>query len=209
MKKKIEPCTREKIFSIELCVASVTFNLSDMSVYRSPWIAKSKILYIRRWSHRPNLRSKPENTAFSLTLPLLSERMYSRHVAGVKMAGTRGFNEVVCSLFRWWPQSDCSKRNVRNTLEIVNASTEKIEKLRRRHGVCLTRERRNKKMKIFDMHAASVHSSPESFDDLFCWHYLVTSCSTWLLSFCHCYRMSCFGNSWKIQLLRGSFVSFF
>lgn len=131
------PWTSEKIFSIELCVAKVTFNFSDKSEKRSPWIAKSNTLYILRWSHRPNFKLRPEKTAFSLMFPLLSDNTYSKHaVAGVRIEGALSIVDVGCwSLFKWCPQSDCNKRSVRKTFEMVKASTLTIEKFRRRHGV--------------------------------------------------------------------------
>lgn len=127
------PCTRENIFSMLLWVARVTFNFSDISVNFSPWITKSKTLYIRLWSHRPSLRSRPEKIAFSLTFP--SVMMYSRHGGGVKIYGDLGTREAEGSLLTCPPQSeDWRSRKVRKTLETVNAKTLTIEKLRSRHG---------------------------------------------------------------------------
>jgi hypothetical protein len=87
------PWTSEKIFSIELCVASVTLSFSDNSANFSPTTAKSKTLYILRASQRPSLSSRPENTAFSLAFTLVSARTYSRQVAaGVRISDAFGLD---------------------------------------------------------------------------------------------------------------------
>lgn len=88
-------------------------------------------------SHRPSLRSRPEKTAFSLALTLVSARTYSRHVvAGVKITGALGNSDVD----KWsllCPQSEtCSSRKVRKTFETVKATTLMMLKLRSRHEVC-------------------------------------------------------------------------
>lgn len=128
------PWTSEKIFSILLCVANVTFSFSDISPNFSPIIAKSNTLYIRRWSQRPNWRFRLEKMAFSVTFP--SVKIYSRHGEDEKVSedlGTR--EEVDCSLLKCCPQSEVWRSlSVRNTLEIVSAKTLNIEKFRRRHG---------------------------------------------------------------------------
>jgi len=132
------PCTSENIFSMELWVAKVTLSFSDSSVNFSPWLTKSNTLNILLESHLPNFRSRPEKTAFSLTFPFESAKIYSRHCdAGVKIIGDFGTIDVVISLFKWCPQSVCNKRNVRKTFETVSARTLRIEKLRRRHEVWL------------------------------------------------------------------------
>lgn len=124
------PWTSEKIFSMLLWVARVTFTFSDISTNFSPNIAKSKTLYIRRWSHRPSFRSRSEKMVFSVTFP--SAMIYSRHEGEVIIRGDLGTREVVCSFA--CPQSEVWRsRRVRNTLEIVNAKTLTIEKLRKRH----------------------------------------------------------------------------
>ena len=145
------PCTKENIFSIELCVAKVTFSFSESSAYFSPTTAKSKTLYIRRASQRPNWRSRPEKTGFSLALTLESAKTYSRHaVAGVKIIGAFG-NDDDAPWSLLCPQSDtCSKRRVRKTFETVKARTEMMLKFRRRHGVCKVTERDILKWKSYE-----------------------------------------------------------
>lgn len=88
------PWTNENIFSMELCVANVTLNFSESSTNFSPTTTKSKTLYIRLVSHRPNFKSRPEKTAFSLALTLESAKTYSRHVAGVRITGALGMSAV-------------------------------------------------------------------------------------------------------------------